>query len=70
VLTSTRGTTVRFLSLSLPLAVDTGAAPCIVNFGAAIDRQPNEDFPSRIQVVSSEEWVDLGAGVPTLTDKI
>lgn len=66
VLTSTQGTTMRFLSLSLPLAVDSGAAPCIANFGSAIDRQPNEEFPARIHVMSGEEWVDLGAGVPAL----
>jgi hypothetical protein len=66
VLTSTRGTTVRFLSLSLPLAVDSGAAPCIVNFGTAIDRQPEEEFPARINALAGEEWVDLAAGIPDL----
>jgi|GEM_PF-1245315 hypothetical protein len=65
-ITSTRGSSVRFLSLSLPLAVDSGAPPVVVNFGAAMDRQPNEDFPARVNAISGGAWLDLGAGVPAL----
>jgi len=70
VITSGRGSTVRFLSLSLPLAVDSGAAPCIANYGAAMDRQPDEDFPARINTLGGGEWVDLGAGIPEISPEL
>jgi hypothetical protein len=70
VLTSTTGSTVRFLSISVPLTVDSGAAPCIANFGAAMDRQPDENFPARVNAVAGGQWVDLGAGIPSLSPEV
>jgi hypothetical protein len=70
IITSTGGATVRFLSLSLPLAVDSDAAPCVANFGAAMDQQPDDNFPARINVVGGGSWIDLGAGCPALSPEI
>lgn len=70
VITSTGGSSVRFLSISVPLAVDSGASPCIANFGAAMDHQSDDQFPARINTMGVGSWVDLGAGVPSISPEV
>jgi len=64
---STRGTVYRHLALNLPLAVDSGAAPCIVNFSTIIDQYPNAKSVPQVNALFGCEWVDIGAGTPSLS---
>lgn len=65
--TSSRGTMMRFLSLTLPLTVDSGAKPCVVNFGATMDVRPKDDALPRVNAVLGCQWIDVGAGIPSLS---
>ncbi len=65
--TSSRGIAMRFLSLSLPLTVDSDAKPCVVNFGATMDVRPKDEMTPRVNAVLGCQWIDVGAGVPSLS---
>jgi hypothetical protein len=65
--TSSRGMAMRFLSLSLPLTVESGAKPCVVNFGATMDVRSKDEVSPMVNAVLGCQWIDLGAGVPSLS---
>lgn len=66
IITTAKGHTVRFLSIYLPLAVDSGAVPCFVNFGAIMDRMEADLANPMVSALAAGEWIDIGAGTPSM----
>jgi hypothetical protein len=65
--TSSRGSTMRFLSLTLPLSIESGANPCVVNFGATMDVRPKDEMVPKVNAVMGCQWIDVGAGIPSIS---
>lgn len=65
VMTSARGSSTRFLTLSLPIANPAGNAPCLAHCTAPIDQVPDEPEAAQVNSIDLGRWIDLGAGTPS-----
>lgn len=65
VMTSVRGGSMRFLSLSLPIANPAGHAPCLAHCTAPIGQVPDEPEAAQVNSIDLGRWIDLGAGTPS-----
>jgi hypothetical protein len=63
-MTSARGASLQILSLSLPLAVPSGAPKCLTNFSATIGLVPDRHEIAEVYAIGPAHWLDLGHGVP------
>lgn len=66
IVTSAKGATMRLMGINLPLVVDSGAPPGMVNFGAVTDRRTGDTPTPHVHAIVAGQWVDIGAGTPSL----